>query len=32
MAGTIIAMIPPLIILFPLQSSFVKGFAMREEK
>jgi sn-glycerol 3-phosphate transport system permease protein len=32
MAGTIIAMIPPLIILFLLQSSFVKGFAMREEK
>jgi sn-glycerol 3-phosphate transport system permease protein len=32
MAGTIIAMIPPLIILFLLQNSFVKGFAMREEK
>lgn len=32
MAGTIIAMIPPLIILFLLQSSFVKGFAMRQEK
>jgi sn-glycerol 3-phosphate transport system permease protein len=32
MAGTIIAMIPPLIVLFLLQSSFVKGFAMRQEK
>jgi len=32
MAGTIIAMIPPLIILFSLQNSFVKGFAMGEEK
>lgn len=32
MAGTIIAMIPPLFILFLLQSTFVKGFAMRQEK
>lgn len=32
MAGTIIAMIPPLIVLFLLQSSFVKGFTMRQEK
>ncbi len=32
MAGTILAMIPPLILLLLLQGSFVKGFAMREEK
>ncbi|NIO06130.1 MAG: ABC transporter permease [Proteobacteria bacterium] len=32
MAGTIIAMLPPLIILFVMQSSLVKGFSMQEEK
>jgi sn-glycerol 3-phosphate transport system permease protein len=32
MASTIIAIIPPLIILFVMQSSPVKGFAMTEEK
>ncbi|RMF94455.1 MAG: carbohydrate ABC transporter permease [Nitrospinota bacterium] len=32
MAGTIIAMLPPLIVLFLLQKSFVQGFAMQEEK
>jgi sn-glycerol 3-phosphate transport system permease protein len=32
MAGTIIAMLPPLIVLFVLQSSLVKGFSMQEEK
>lgn len=32
MAGTIIAMIPPLIVLFLMQSSLVKGFSMQEEK
>ncbi len=32
MAGTIIAMVPPLIILFLMQSSLVKGFSMQEEK
>ena len=32
MAGMVITIVPPLIILFLLQSSFVKGFAMREEK
>jgi sn-glycerol 3-phosphate transport system permease protein len=32
MAGTILAMLPPLLILLILQGSFVKGFAMRQEK
>ncbi len=32
MAGTIITMIPPLIVLLFLQRSFVKGFAMQQEK
>jgi sn-glycerol 3-phosphate transport system permease protein len=32
MAGTVIAMIPPLLILFLLQGTFVQGFAMREER
>jgi sn-glycerol 3-phosphate transport system permease protein len=32
MAGTIIAMLPPLIILFVMQSSLVRGFSMQEEK
>ncbi|MBW2057009.1 MAG: ABC transporter permease subunit [Deltaproteobacteria bacterium] len=32
MAGTILAMLPPLIILFVMQSSLVKGFSMQEEK
>ncbi len=32
MAGTIIVMLPPLIILFVMQSSLVKGFSMQEEK
>jgi sn-glycerol 3-phosphate transport system permease protein len=32
MAGTIIAMIPSLVVLFLFQGAFVKGFAMREDK
>ncbi|MCD6139261.1 MAG: ABC transporter permease subunit [Deltaproteobacteria bacterium] len=32
MAGTITAMIPPLIILLLMQSSLVKGFVMKQEK
>jgi sn-glycerol 3-phosphate transport system permease protein len=32
MAGTLITMIPPLIVLLFLQRSFVKGFAMQQEK
>lgn len=32
MAGTIIAMLPPLILLFLMQSSLVKGFSLQEEK
>jgi sn-glycerol 3-phosphate transport system permease protein len=32
MAGTIIAMLPPLILLFVMQSSLVKGFSMEQEK
>ncbi|MFQ5828563.1 MAG: carbohydrate ABC transporter permease [Candidatus Methylomirabilia bacterium] len=32
MAGTIIAMLPALLVLFLLQGAFVKGFAMREDK
>ncbi len=32
MAGTLITMIPPLIVLLFLQKSFVKGFAMQQEK
>ncbi len=32
MAGTLITMIPPLIVLLLLQHSFVKGFAMQQEK
>ena len=32
MAGTIITMLPPLIILFLMQSSLVKGFSMQQDK
>ncbi|MFQ5822785.1 MAG: ABC transporter permease subunit [bacterium] len=32
MAGTIIALLPPLILLLFLQRSFVRGFAMQEER
>ena len=32
MAGTLITMIPPLIVLLFLQRSFVKGFALQQEK
>ena len=32
MAGTLITMIPPLLVLLLLQHSFVKGFAMQQEK
>ncbi|MDY0093716.1 MAG: ABC transporter permease subunit [Candidatus Vecturithrix sp.] len=32
MAGTLITMIPPLLVLLLLQRSFVKGFAMQQEK
>lgn len=32
MAGTLITMIPPLIVLLFLQKSFVKGFALQQEK
>jgi sn-glycerol 3-phosphate transport system permease protein len=32
MAGTLITMIPPLIVLLFLQHSFVKGFALQQEK
>ncbi|NQU14295.1 MAG: ABC transporter permease subunit [Desulfobacteraceae bacterium] len=32
MAGTVIAMLPPLIVLLVMQSSLVKGFSMQEEK
>ena len=32
MAGTLITMIPPLIVLLLLQRSFVKGFALQQEK
>jgi sn-glycerol 3-phosphate transport system permease protein len=32
MAGTLITMIPPLLVLMLLQRSFVKGFAMQQEK
>ncbi len=32
MAGTIIAMLPPLIVLLLLQGSFVRGFALQEER
>jgi sn-glycerol 3-phosphate transport system permease protein len=32
MAGTLITMIPPLLVLLLLQHSFVKGFALQQEK
>lgn len=32
MAGTLIALFPPLIVLLLLQESFVRGFAMQEER
>ncbi|MFQ5606122.1 MAG: carbohydrate ABC transporter permease [bacterium] len=32
MAGTLIAMLPPLIVLIWLQRSFARGFAMQEER
>ncbi len=32
MAGTILALLPPLVLLIMLQKSFVKGFALQEEK
>jgi sn-glycerol 3-phosphate transport system permease protein len=32
MAGTVIAMLPPLILLFLMQSSLVRGFSLQEEK
>ena len=32
MAGTIIAMIPPLIILLVFQGTLLRGFALKEEK
>ncbi len=32
MAGVLIAMIPPLIVFFLMQKSFMKGFAFMREK
>jgi sn-glycerol 3-phosphate transport system permease protein len=32
MAGVIISMLPPLLIFFILQESFMKGFALQSEK
>jgi sn-glycerol 3-phosphate transport system permease protein len=32
MAGTIMALLPPLVLLLLLQESFVRGFAMQEER
>jgi sn-glycerol 3-phosphate transport system permease protein len=32
MAGVLIAMIPPLIVFFVMQKSFIKGFGFMKEK
>jgi sn-glycerol 3-phosphate transport system permease protein len=32
MAGVLVAMIPPLIVFFVMQKSFIKGFGFMKEK